>query len=135
MRTKSNLVKENATFARTLWGKLPPPVMKILKQLTNKHQLCISLGDLILLDARWYVTHSGLLGLAYRHRCAGIKVEPVKEFCSLDNARWAFRVIVFRSETCKGFVGHGHADSSNISPLVCGAEMRAAKTRAVKRAA
>jgi len=36
--------------------------------------------------------------------------------------------------TCKGFVGYGDADPSNVSPLVRGAEMRVAETRAVNRA-
>ncbi len=35
---------------------------------------------------------------------------------------------------CKGFVGYGDADPSNVSPLVHGAEMRVAETRAVNRA-
>ncbi|MGA9640475.1 MAG: hypothetical protein WBQ72_03705 [Terriglobales bacterium] len=35
---------------------------------------------------------------------------------------------------CKGFVGYGDADPSNVSPLVRGAEMRVAETRAVNRA-
>ena len=34
----------------------------------------------------------------------------------------------------KGFVGYGDADPSNTSPLVRGAEMRVAETRAVNRA-
>ena len=38
------------------------------------------------------------------------------------------------SNSCKGFVGYGDADPSNVSPLVHGAEMRVAETRAVNRA-
>jgi hypothetical protein len=41
---------------------------------------------------------------------------------------------VYKSRSCKGFVGHGDADPSNVSPLVHGAEMRVAETRAVNRA-
>ena len=129
-----NLARQNAALARKFWGKLPSTAMKILEELTKRHHLRVSSGDLILFDSKWYVTHSGLLGLAYRHGCAGIQVEPVNEFCNPDTARWAFRAIVFRSDTCKGFVGHGDADPSNVSPLVHGAEMRVAETRAVNRA-
>src|SRR5439155_26217499 len=50
------------------------------------------------------------------------------------SSRWAFRATVYRSRTCKGFVGYGDADPTNVSPLVRGAEMRVAETRAVKRA-
>jgi len=35
---------------------------------------------------------------------------------------------------CRGFEGYGDADPSNVSPLVHGAEMRVAETRAVNRA-
>jgi hypothetical protein len=41
---------------------------------------------------------------------------------------------VYKSRTCRGFVGYGDADPSNVSPLVRGAEMRVAETRAVNRA-
>ncbi len=41
---------------------------------------------------------------------------------------------MYKSSTCKGFVGHGDADPSNVSALVRGAEMRVAETRAVNRA-
>jgi hypothetical protein len=42
--------------------------------------------------------------------------------------------VVFKSRSCKGFFGYGDADPSNVSPLVHGAEMRIAETRAVNRA-
>jgi hypothetical protein len=48
--------------------------------------------------------------------------------------RWAFKATVYKSRTCKGFVGYGDTDPSNASSLVHGAEMRVAETRAVKRA-
>ncbi len=50
------------------------------------------------------------------------------------NSRWIFKAIVFKSFRCKGFVGYGDADPSNVSALVHGAEMRVAETRAVNRA-
>jgi hypothetical protein len=61
-------------------------------------------------------------------------VQPVREFCDSGQNRWAFKATVFRSQRCKGFVGYGDADPSNVSPLVHGAEMRVAETRAVNRA-
>jgi hypothetical protein len=58
----------------------------------------------------------------------------VREFCEPKTGRWAFEATVYRSNRCKGFTGHGDADPSNVSPLVRGAEMRVAETRAVNRA-
>jgi hypothetical protein len=55
-------------------------------------------------------------------------------FCDPAASRWAFKAIVFTSRNCEGFVGYADADPSNVSPLVRGAEMRVAETRAVNRA-
>jgi hypothetical protein len=41
---------------------------------------------------------------------------------------------VYKFKTCRGFVGYGDADPSNVSLVVQGAEMRVAETRAVNRA-
>src|SRR5204863_700280 len=79
-------------------------------------------------------SHSGLLRLADRRRCAGIHCRPVLESSDPSTSRWVFRAEVFKSRACKGFVGYGDADPSNVSPLVHGAEMRVAETRAVNRA-
>jgi HNH endonuclease len=38
------------------------------------------------------------------------------------------------SRVCRGFIGYGDAHPSNVSPLMHGAEMRVAETRAVSRA-
>jgi hypothetical protein len=94
----------------------------------------VGAGDLIFLNNGWYVTHTGLLGLARRNRCAGINVRPVSDFCDPSAQRWAFEATVYKSRACRGFVGYGDADPSNVSFLVHGAEMRVAETRAVNRA-
>ena len=91
-------------------------------------------GDLLMLDGHWYVSHSGLIRLARRSRCSGIHVEPVPQFSDPALSRWAFKATVYKSRTCRGFVGYGDADPSNVSSLVRGAEMRVAETRAVNRA-
>src|SRR5438552_845061 len=106
----------------------------MLEELTEKYSLRISSGDLVLLDGKWYVTHSGLLRIAHRSHCVGIHVRSAPGFSDPASSRWAFRATVYRSRTCKGFVGYGDADPSNVSPLVRGAEMRVAETRAVNRA-
>jgi hypothetical protein len=55
-------------------------------------------------------------------------------FVLLQQDRWVFRAVVYKGPKSKGFVGYGDADPSNVSSLVCGAEMRVAETRAVNRA-
>jgi hypothetical protein len=109
-------------------------MLSSLASLIKEHQLSVSHGDLLLLNRRWYVTHAGLLRLARRKHCTGIRVSPVDKFCDPSSQRWAFKGTVYRSKQCRGFVGYGDADPSNVSALVRGAEMRVAETRAVNRA-
>jgi hypothetical protein len=124
----------NRKIARQLWGTISPTALRGLKELTSEYLLSVSSGDLLLLDGRWYVTHNGLLGLARRNRCAGINVRPVPTFSDPSMRRWAFEATVYKSRACRGFVGFGDADPSNVSALVHGAELRIAETRAVNRA-
>jgi hypothetical protein len=88
----------------------------------------------ILLQGTWYVTHAGLLRIAKRNRCSGMKVQFIRELSDTTARRFVFEATVFKSKTCQGFVGYGDADPSNVSPLVQGAELRVAETRAINRA-
>jgi hypothetical protein len=100
----------------------------------NRFGLSSALGDLISLDGRSYVTHAGQLRLANLRRCAGIRTVLAKDFCDPSVGRWVFKATVYKTSTSRGFVGYGDADPTNVSPLVRGAEMRVAETRAVNRA-
>ena len=131
----NSLFVGNRRFARQRWGlSLSPQLLERLKYFSEEFAFSISSGDLLLLDKSWYVTHAGLLRLAHRHHCCGIRVQPVSELCDLSTARYVFQATVYKSRTCRGFVGYGDADPSNVSPLVRGAELRVGETRAVNRA-
>ncbi|HZQ20705.1 MAG TPA: hypothetical protein VFA90_18590 [Terriglobales bacterium] len=126
--------RRDVHHARCIWGNLNSLLLQSLLKLLYKHGLSVVAGDVLLIDLRWYVTHAGLLSLAKRRHCSGIHVQPVTAFCDAATSRYAFSATVYVSPECKGFVGYGDADPSNISPLVHGAEMRIAETRAVNRA-
>jgi hypothetical protein len=135
MIVTKNLIRQNKQYAKIRWGSMLGSIaLRALLNLTEQFQFSIANGDLLFLDNGWYVTHSGLTSLARRNRCAGINVQPVQPFCDPAAQRWAFEATVYRSRTCKGFVGYGDANPSNVSALVHGAEMRVAETRAVNRA-
>jgi len=134
MRDRTRVLKSNVKLARFTWGALSRTALHTLKELTEKHGLSVAGGDLQQLDGRWYVTHTGLLGLARRNRCSGVRVQIVREFCDSTSGRWVFKATVYKSPRSRGFVGYGDADPSNVSSLVHGAEMRVAETRAVNRA-
>jgi hypothetical protein len=134
MKKRGGNAKSEVSMAQAIWGPMPEPSVNALAQLVQRYSLSISLGDLLYLENRWYVTHSGLLRLSRRQGCAGIDVRPVPAFCDPSATRWAFKATVYRSSKCRGFVGYGDADPSNTSTVVHGAEMRVAETRAVNRA-
>ncbi len=133
MKRSKRLQRELAQ-AEKVWGPLADCATASFASLVSTYNLSVVSGDLLYLNNHWYVTHTGLLSLAYRRRCAGIRVLPVRAFCNPGMRRWAFKATVLRSRNCKGFVAFGDADPSNVSPLVHGAEMRVAETRAVNRA-
>src|ERR1051326_1346077 len=125
----------NLRMAKAIWpDRLTRHLRDSLNALTKQFHCSIANGDLLLLDRNWYVTHAGLLRIARRRNCAGIHVRPASEFCDADGARWAFKAVVYKSPTCRGFIGYGDADPSNVSSRMRGAEVRIAETRAVNRA-
>jgi len=134
MKRKPIVFRVNKRFAERLWGRLSAPLLTSLKDLISNYGLSVGRGDVTYLDGHWYVTHSGLLRLSSRRKCSGIHVEMAQGFCDSSKNRWAFKATVFRAGRPRGFVGYGDADPSNVSPLLHGAEMRVAETRAVNRA-
>jgi hypothetical protein len=134
MSNRDKRLQRELTRAEKVWGPLAECATASFASLVSTYHLSVISGDLLYLNNHWYVTHTGLLSLAYRRRCAGIRVLPVRAFCNPEMSRWAFKATVYRSQRCKGFAGYGDADPSNVSPLVHGAEMRVAETRAVNRA-
>ncbi len=135
MTVIDKLVRHNKRYAKSRWGSaLGAAALDALRNYSEEFQFSAASGDLLFLDKGWYVTNSGLTRLARRNHCAGIHVEPVSQFSDPAVARWAFKATVYKSRTCRGFVGYGDADPTNVSTLVRGAEMRVAETRAVNRA-
>src|ERR1039458_4794814 len=134
MSNKTKTLQQELAQAQKVWGPLADSAIASFVSLVSAHRLSLLAGHVLYLNNHWYVTHSGLISLANRRRCAGIRVWPVRAFCNPAEGRWAFKATVFKSKNCKGFVGYGDADPSNVAPLVHGAEMRVAETRAVNRA-
>ena len=138
MSTKRKAAKPTRSeirLAKRRWGaSISGSLSGQLKELVETFGISVTAGDIQLLNGKWYVTHSGLLRLARRKRCVGIETTTIPEFCDRTNSLYAFKATVFTSRTCRGFVGYGDADPSNVSSLVHGAEMRVAETRAVNRA-
>jgi hypothetical protein len=128
-------IRQELKMAKRIWPNvLRGRESEQLRFFVRTYGFSVRRGDLLILDGHWYVTHTGLLSLAHRRHCCGVHTRAVSEFCEAASSRWAFKAVIYKSHTCKGFVGYGDADPSNVSPLVRGAEMRVAETRAVNRA-
>lgn len=128
-----SLPREGRRAARARWPQLPSGAWKALREITTTFGFRVEAGDLLCLNG-WYVTHTGLLGLATRRNCVGMEVHPVPEFCDPKANRWVFVATVFPNRNSKGFSGFGDADPTNVGEPVRGAELRVAETRAVNRA-
>jgi hypothetical protein len=134
MRRHVTTYRSNAKVAKATWGELSRSAFRGLRNLTAEYDLSVAAGDLQLLEGRWYITHAGLLRIAQRKHCRGIRSALVERLSDSLAGRWVFKATVYTSPRSRGFVGFGDADPTNVSPLVRGAEMRIAETRAVNRA-
>src|SRR5450755_4468740 len=134
MNRKKTTGATSIRMARRIWNNLSREALTRLSEIATLHDFSVGAGDLIYLNNRWYVTHTGLIGLARRKKCSGIHVEAVDSLCDSAANRFVLKATVFPSKGSSGFVGYGDANPSNVSPLVRGAEMRVAETRAVNRA-
>src|SRR6202166_3571083 len=134
MKRKQDLVRTEISLARRRWYGIRAEKLAELRVLVRRYHLSIALGDVLFIDTGWYVTHAGLLRIAHRNHCSGIKTRLEKQYSDPSANRWVFKAIVYNPTLSKGFVGYGDANPSNVSSLVHGAEMRIAETRAVNRA-
>jgi hypothetical protein len=131
---RKTAVQTSIRMARRIWNNLSRESLTRLREIATQNEFSVGAGDLIYLNSGWYVTHTGLIGLARRKRCNGIHVEAVDSLCDSAANRFVLKATVYPSKGSSDFVGYGDADPSNVSSLVRGAEMRVAETRAVNRA-
>ena len=134
INSTTKLVRQNIRLVKQLYPRLGQKDLLALRSLTRTLRLSVSTGQILYIEGKWYVTHAGLLQIALRARCLGIRTSLQEKMCDSSAGRWVFKAIVYKSRRSRGFVGYGDADPSNVSSLVHGAEMRVAETRAVNRA-
>ena len=134
MRRKSSSLAAELKVAKQIWGDVTGVKLTELRQVLHRYKLSVALGEITNLNDHWYITHSGLIRLATRRRCDGIRTTIQQRLSDPAIGRWVFKATVYKTAGSKGFVGYGDADPSNVSTFVHGAEMRIAETRAVNRA-
>jgi hypothetical protein len=130
----ADLLRQNLRSVKQRYPSITTGAIRTLGDLTRSLRLSVMLGEILCIEGKWYVTHSGLLRIALRRRCRGIRTMLQERQSDPIASRWVFKATVYKSRGSRGFGGYGDADPTNVSPLVRGAEMRVAETRAVNRA-
>lgn len=110
------LLKRNLHFARRFYPLLGRDQLLALRDLTLTLHLSVSGKELLWIEGRWYVSHQGLLRIAHRRRCFGIRTKIEERLCDPSSHKWVFKSTV-RKSFSKSFDGYGDADPSNVSPL------------------
>src|SRR5215472_17660553 len=90
-----DLLHSNITIAQATWGVMAEIALRPLAKLTKLYGLSLSAGNLVLLDGRWYITHSGLLHIAPRRHCFAIKTSLQSKFSNCVVNRWVFKATVY----------------------------------------
>jgi len=112
------LLSDNRKLAQQLTEeKISLAQHKLLAELTHSLRFSLAGGDLLLLQGRWYVTHTGLVRLAQRRKCCGIHVEAVDQLRDSAANRFALKATVYPCKGSVGFVGYGDADPSTLMCL------------------
>ena len=89
---RRSLIRRNLRLARAKWETILSSEAELaLRSYSEQLSLSVARGDLLLIDGKWYVTHSGLLRIATRRRCCGIAVTAMPRLCDPSSSRWAFR--------------------------------------------
>src|SRR5436305_14454337 len=87
--------RNNSRWARKVWSGITPMALVALRHVSERYKFSVPLGDILFLSGRWYVTNVGLLRLARREACSGIRVERVPELCDSKTSKWVFKATVY----------------------------------------
>src|ERR1041385_8022994 len=100
------LLTTNSRLAKKIWkGKVARQQLCSLDEITERFELSVRAGDLLLLQGKWYITNSGLMRVAAKNRCSGITVEILDKFSNPASQKWVFRATVYKQRSVNGFVG------------------------------
>ena len=100
MRYRSStqrLVRQNVSVARALYQGITKSQLTVLRDLTAALKLSIRKGELLHIEGKWYVSHSGLILIAHRRRCCGIETNVEQQMTDASVGRWVFRAVVHKS--------------------------------------
>src|ERR1022692_5048149 len=88
------LVRHNLQLVKQLYPGLRKQDLTALRSLTQTQRLSLSKGELLYIDGKWYVTNAGLLQIAFRRRCLGIRTIVQERLSDPTSGRWVFKATV-----------------------------------------
>src|ERR1700692_2157964 len=94
---EKKLVRKNLRLVKQLYPDLGCSALNSLRELTTQLRLSVSQGEIRWIEGGWYVTHAGLLRLAFRRKCSGIRTALQDQHCDPAAGRWVFRATVYKS--------------------------------------
>ena len=95
--TNRTLERQNLRLVKQVYPGLTSANLTALRELTRNLHLSISTGEILYLGGKWYITHAGLLRIAARRRCLGIRTTLQERQCNPDASRWVFKATVYTS--------------------------------------
>ena len=95
---KEKLIRENLRAVKALYQDVTELQLRALRKLSRTLGLSLQSGELLMLNGRWYVTHSGLLRIAQRRRCQSITTELTESVCDPKQCRWVFQATVINAD-------------------------------------
>jgi hypothetical protein len=89
-----SLIRQNIRLATSIWrDEFSHREIPELKRISVDLGLSVGSGEVLLLAGKWYVTHSGLLRVAQRKRCLGIRTAVQERLCDPIANRWVFKAL------------------------------------------
>lgn len=90
----TKLVRQNLSLVKRLYPGLQQRDFQALRSLTRTLHLSVLNGEFLYIDGKWYVSHAGLLQIASRRRCVGIRTTIQEKLCDSSASRWVFKATV-----------------------------------------
>ena len=94
--TTFKLLSQNRRAAKLRYPFLQPGDLQALSDLTRSLRLSVVQGEVLYIDGKWYITHAGLLRIAVRRRCLGIRTTLQERQSDPLAGRWVVRATVYK---------------------------------------
>jgi hypothetical protein len=103
--SKLSLVRQNLRLVKKLYPGLSRSNHSSLRDLTKSFHLSVSRGEILCIEDKWYITHAGLIQIALRRHCRGIRSVLQERQCDSHSNRWVFKATVYKGRDFRALLG------------------------------